>query len=142
MQGLYTEHNNLVCSLNNQILPAIREPRDFDHKISQMKDSLRCCNGIPGEQLNLIILFFGDLLDYIYKNRRKIREKINGKFSIDNELFSFMKRTNSEIYQGFKELLAKYLKHIADKVHPTESKFKELVAEFIITFLYHYFIEL
>lgn len=115
---------------------------DIETKLSDKFDGLRKVMGIDNmkrrkEQLVLFVgILFPDEIDYIYENRREIREKVSIDFSNEFYLFEWMRDQNIIQYHKFKEGIANVLVKIAtNSYNYCEFQIKHLIAYTISKFL-------
>jgi hypothetical protein len=114
---------------------------DIETKLNEKFDGLRKVMGIENkkrrkEQLVLFVgILFPDEIDYLYENRRKIREKVSIEFSNEFYLFEWMKDQNIIQYHKFKEGITNVLKEIGKSCNYCDFQIKHLIAYTISRFL-------
>jgi hypothetical protein len=119
----------------------ITSEMDIEIKLSDKFDGLRKIMGIDNkkrrkEQLVLFVgILFPDEIDYIYENRREIREFRSLEFSNEFYLFEWMGDQNIIQYQKFKEGLGNVLEEVANSCKYSDFQIKHLIAYTLSRFL-------
>lgn len=117
--------------------------KTINNKISSFTDGMFINNKIERSTYltNLVLMFWDNEINFIFENRRIIRE--NDTVSYSNfELFNWMKKTNRAQYAIFKGKIIEILQTISKNGGFSKSQIKKLIAMEIYDQLANEFIKL
>lgn len=123
---------------------AIGKPKTLNDKFEIFKNSMyvKDINERQKNMIRVVSMIFKQEVDFIFENRRSIRQDSTTVSLTGLILFEWMKKQNYESYRNFKGAISGRLNGVALSGNFTEIDIKNVIANEIYNFLGYYFLKL